>query len=492
MEVNKLSPVDRGPRLRSSGDLRMQIPRGARYSQLASLLVWALFLYLAIPVDILVPPELRVIDMSPNPVSRTIKLTLMAASLIPILSQMNLAAQVIRRLNVFFILFVGLVPLSTAWSIWPEATIGRSISIVCVTFVCLSYCVSSWEDRRFQKIVRAIATALLLGSLLFGLLYPDLAIERGEGSLKGAWHGLTSQKNQLGQLSGLGVILWAAAWLDHEVKAVRAFVGLAASTTCLILSRSSTSLIATLLVIIFLILMMQSSASLRRYMPTIVVTFALLVAAYAFATLKIVPGLDAIISPVTSMTGKDVTFSNRSEIWDIVREQIATRPLLGSGYGAYWIGPVPWSPSNVFTARMYFYPTEAHNGYLEIVNDLGVLGMCCLLGYLAIYVRQALALMRFDRNQGILFLCLFFHQAVVNLSESAWLQINGTFMFVVMTLAVFSMSRALIEHRALARQRTVPATQPVPASGPGDVPPRKRRNALQALGSRSDQDDRAE
>ena len=236
---------------------------------------------------------------------------------------------------------------------------------------------------------------------------------------------------------------------------VTAVVGGAIAGTCLILSRSSTSLLAATFAVVLLLMILQSSPALRRYMPGIVVIFAMLLLAYALAILQVVPGFDVLLKPIMALTGKDATFSNRSVIWDIVREQIATRPLLGSGYGAYWIGPVLWSPSYIFVPRMYFYPTESHNGYLEIVNDLGFVGLLCLLGYLGVMVRQSLAVMRFDRSQGALFLCLFFAQALTNLSESVWLQINGGFMFVLMTAVVFCLARNLVQEKIRRRSQAV-------------------------------------
>jgi O-antigen ligase len=94
-----------------------------------------------------------------------------------------------------------------------------------------------------------------------------------------------------------------------------------------------------------------------------------------------------------------------------------------------------------------FYPTQSHNGYLEIVNDLGFVGLICLLGYLVFWVYQSLQLMKFDRGQAMLFLALFFQQAITNLSESTWLAINSAFAIAVATLATFSLSRSLLEQR---------------------------------------------
>ncbi len=185
-------------------------------------------------------------------------------------------------------------------------------------------------------------------------------------------------------------------------------------------------------------------------MPYLIAAFATLVLTYALAILKLVPGLEILLRPITALTGKDLTFSNRSVIWDIIKEHIQFSPYLGSGYGAYWIGPVPTSPSYTFLGRMYFYPNEAHNGYLEMVNDLGFIGLIVLLGYLILYLRQALRLLRFDRNQAALYLALFFQQAIINLSESCWLIANAGLSFTIMTFATIALARSAVDQRTAA------------------------------------------
>jgi O-antigen ligase len=205
--------------------------------------------------------------------------------------------------------------------------------------------------------------------------------------------------------------------------------------------------LATILSTLFMLLVMVAPSNLRRFMPYIVSSFAVLVVVYALAVLNLVPGMSVLLDPVAELSGKDMTFSNRAVIWDIIKEHIQLAPVLGSGYGAYWTGPVPSSPSFTFLSRMYFYPTQSHNGYLEIVNDLGFVGLTCLLGYLVSWVYQSLQLMKFDRGQSMLFLALFFQQAITNLSESTWLAINSAFAIAVATLATFSLSRALLDQR---------------------------------------------
>jgi hypothetical protein len=78
-------------------------------------------------------------------------------------------------------------------------------------------------------------------------------------------------------------------------------------------------------------------------------------------------------------------------------------------------------------------------------------------------VSQSLQLMKIDRNQGLLFLALFFQQAITNLSESTWLAINAAFALALMLLATFSISRGLLEpklHQApRGRERAVPPSK---------------------------------
>ena len=181
----------------------------------------------------------------------------------------------------------------------------------------------------------------------------------------------------------------------------------------------------------------------RRYMPYLVGAFVCLTLAYSLAVLKVVPGLDILLVPVTMLSGKDSTFTARTQIWDLIRAHIQYSPLIGSGYGGYWAGPTPTSPSYIFLKVMYFYPSEAHNGYLDIINDLGYAGLLLLLGYLVGYIKQALRLLRANYTQSALYLALIFQQLLTNLSETHWLFVGHD--FIVLTMATFGLARSLID-----------------------------------------------
>jgi exopolysaccharide production protein ExoQ len=431
-------------------DSRAWVP-DSRGSLVATLMVWVLIVYLSVPIQYFSGDMDLTGEMSmsvPHPMARATKLGLLALSTVILLWRNRLAWFELRSLNPFFSVFMALVPLSVLWSIDPSATMNRYVSLLSIVSVCFAFTLLGWNRTRFQDVLRPLVTALLIASVIFGILYPEYAIEVGEGTLKNSWRGLTAQKNQFGMLSSFGVVFWLHAWFNNEKKWWVVFPWIGLSFVCVLLSRSSTSLMATSLSTLFMLLVMVAPANLRRFMPYIVSAFAILVVVYALAVLNIIPGTNLLLDPIAELTGKDMTFSNRAVIWDIIKEHVQLAPVFGSGYGAYWTGPLPSSPSYAFLGRMGgFYPTQSHNGYLEIVNDLGFVGLICLLGYLVFWVSQSLQLMKFDRGQAMLFLALFFQQAITNLSESTWFAINSAFAIAVATLATFSLSRSLLEQR---------------------------------------------
>lgn len=438
---------------------------GGGGSLFIALLVWVLIIELVVAAPYLRGETDLLTEVgaaTANPVARTIKLALLIFGTVIVLWRARLAWLEVRSVNPFFLAFLALVPFSVVWSIDRSATIARYVSILSIVQVCLAFTLLGWHRTRFQDVLRPVITLLLIGSILWGLFYPEYAIEIGEGTLKNSWHGLTSQKNQFGMLGSLGALFWLHAWLNKEKPWWRALPFFGMSVECVLLSRSSTALLSTTLCTLFMLMAMAAPSSLRRFMPYIVSSFAILVVVYALAILNLIPGTSMLLDPIAQLSGKDLTFSNRSSIWNIIKAHIQLAPLLGSGYGAYWTGPVPSSPSYALVQQLYFYPNESHNGYLEIVNDLGFVGLICLLGYLVSWIHQSLKLMKFDRGQALLFLALFFQQAISNLSETTWLSINAGFAFTVVTLATFSLARSLLEPRLRQRVRYPGTSRPRP------------------------------
>lgn len=436
---------------------RRRAIRGARTSGRSlflTLLFGVALAYLIIPGDIFSPQVVLAPganSMAPNALSRLVKLTLLGIASLVVIRRASASGRLLGYTNGMFLAFLALAPFSALWSISRNTTLARYTTFVLFVVLAMAICVDSWHARRFQQVARPVVSILLCASLVFGMLEPTLVKDAGSP----AWHGLLAQKNPFGQLASFGIIFWVHAWLTHQSKPWRIATFGCIALICLALSRSSTAIMATVFAAIFMLMLLRTPGNVRRYLPYLATAFTIAVLLYALAILDLVPGAHLLLDPISKITGKGLTFSDRTQIWAIIREHIAHRPLIGSGYGAYWIGPVPSSPSFVFLERLGFYPSESHNGYLEVVNDLGIVGLLCLLGYFAVYVRQCLQLVRVDRTQAVLFLAVFFQQAVINLSESTWFDVDAPLDFMIMALATFMLARALMDRDRRKRPATV-------------------------------------
>ena len=430
----------------------------------SALAVWLIILLMTVPMDF---------DYSgtgsgseASALGRTLWLLALVVSWGVVLMRLRVTRQVLRETNIFFLAFLVLAVCSTLWSIDPSATIKRLPRLFIQFGAFLALAVAAWHARRFQSVVRPALTTLIAASLLFGFFYPELAIHQSTSyELMNAWHGLTTHKNGFGLVGTVATLLWLHALITEPRRRHSSLAGCAMSLSCVLLSRSSTCLVATLFSCATLILMLVTPTKMRAAVRFLAGALTVIILIYSLAILRIVPGLDLLLAPIPYITGKDLSFTGRADIWAVVVDHIRLRPLLGSGYGAYWVQgpPSPDMESYAVVGAMNgFYPGNSHNGYLDVLNDLGTVGLVCLMGYLILFMRHSLKLMRTDRAQGALFLVLLLQQAIINLSEARWFN-NTIFVdFALMSFATTCLARALLD----ARQHKA-AEQRVTAAPPG-------------------------
>jgi exopolysaccharide production protein ExoQ len=421
----------------------------SKYKPAMTLMFYTVLLLVTVPVPAtLLHPEANNYAPEPSLLYETLKAAVLILAAAVLIWRYSFATLLAREVNRFLIAFIVLALLSTSWSIEPAITAKRFV-LLCMPCVACCACVTvGWYERRFQEILRSYLTALMIGSLIFIIIWPDLAKEQGTTiSLAGAWHGLTGQKNGLGHAASITAFLWLHGLLTKEVKIWKFALGFSSAVACLILSRSSTAMFCALFSSMVLLLLLLGPKGKRRYMVFMVTVFAAMILVYSLAALNIVPGLDFLLQPFIATTGKDATFSGRTHIWAVLREHISHRPLLGTGYGAYWIGPLPRSPSTETMQRYSnYYPSEGHNGYLDTLNDLGYVGLVCLLGYLLVFLRQSLALLKIDYKQGTLYVALLLEELVSNMTSSEFFD-TSSLSTPIMMLATFALARTVVDQR---------------------------------------------
>lgn len=188
----------------------------------------------------------------------------------------------------------------------------------------------------------------------------------------GTWRGLTRQKNLLGQASLVSVLsLFFAMRLGKVKWKTMCVLVIGMSVVLLVGARSMTSLLVfvSLICIGFWLWVDERFKTLGigniYSMFVMVCLMGMVVATYHWAPESMGGFLGAL--------GKDVTFTGRTELWRDVFDEFRKHAVMGTGFGAFWVvGDIRM----MYLHETYVWlPNSAHMGYLDIMNETGVIGL---------------------------------------------------------------------------------------------------------------------
>ena len=73
------------------------------------------------------------------------------------------------------------------------------------------------------------------------------------------------------------------------------------------------------------------------------------------------------------LLGRNITLTDRDVLWKVLLG-MHTNPWIGTGFESFWLG----NRLEYISDIMSWIPNEAHNGYLEIYLNLGIIGLILL------------------------------------------------------------------------------------------------------------------
>jgi len=123
---------------------------------------------------------------------------------------------------------------------------------------------------------------------------------------------------------------------------------------------------------------------------------------------------------VAHALGRQSNLSGRTEIWTALIS-VAPNPTLGAGFESFWTSPAVkdfWR-----SLPNYWHPetlNEAHNGYLEIYLNLGLVGVCLIAFVLISGYRRATKALRREPDLGGLLLAYIMVGATYSLTEAGF------------------------------------------------------------------------
>lgn len=321
------------------------------------------------------------------------------------------------NLPLFLLIFYMLV--SIVWSDMPYTSFKRWVREMPVIVMALIIFREEYPWSALESLFRRMIYILIPFSFLLTKYYTSLGVEYGKSSGGLMWIGVTTQKNSLARLCLFAAffIIWTLLKRrqtpDQSVTKYQIFIEIFILALSLYLmggpghtlAYSATANIVFVIGLLSLFGLYFMKKQNMKIGQTTLLVAATLILIYGIVT-PFLGGL-SVIDPSAAM-GREENLTGRTEIWATLIPFAMQNLFIGHGYGGFWTPEIVAMTS-----------THAHNGYLDTILDLGLIGLVFISIFLISCCRKAYSVLLDNINWGIFFICFILMNLVYNIAETS-------------------------------------------------------------------------
>src|SRR5438874_455375 len=285
-------------------------------------------------------------------------------------------SKVVRN-NRWLIAFFLYCFISIAWSDFPFIAFKRWIKILGHPIMALIVLTEPDPEEALIRLMKRCAYVVVPVSILFIKYYVQLGVAYDPWSGLPKNIGIAAGKNLLGEdLLILGFFFfwhllqtWQTERNTRRRNELLLIAGFLIGIGWLFSRTHSATAIVALFVAALLVVLVGMRSINKNFIGTYMLAGLVLIAAAELAF--------GISGQMSEALGRGSGLSGRTKLWTRLLE-LDTNPIVGTGFESFWLVTKPELLEGIF----FFVPDEAHNGYLEIYLDLGLIGVFFLVGLL--------------------------------------------------------------------------------------------------------------
>jgi exopolysaccharide production protein ExoQ len=342
-------------------------------------------------------------------------LAAMVVSAIVILTKRRLSWTTLMRSNKALFLAYGFFLLSMFWSEMPWVSARRTVKDFSAVLIALIFLT---EDRPAEAIRTAfvrVSYILYPLSVIFIKYFPQIGRQVSRAG-ENMFTGVSIQKNSLGETVFVFslMILWdlMEIWksLERPGKRIQIYIrgGMLLMGSWLLITCDSQTSILCLLLGIAVFAASRRLVKMRQGKQILIATFVFV--AIAITMDKTLGLSEALLKAM----GRDPSLTGRTEIWRLVLEQ-NTDPLIGYGFYTFWD-----SKKGLSVIDQFMQINSAHNGFLEMYLDGGLIGATLVVVFLLAAGGRAIARLFNHHPLGTMGLIYWVLILLYNFSESSF------------------------------------------------------------------------
>lgn len=370
--------------------------------------------------------------------------------------------QALDALPVTFVLLLIFTLASVYWSPERFVSFKRVVQVIGVTLMGLALVAGGDGKYRLHRIVSPVLFAGMILAVGVTAAFPDFAF--ADNGLRA----FMATKNNFGQFAAI-TVLFGVSYLLLERRHYLYFVPLIlVGLAGLAASQSMTSILGMVIIVAFLGMLHV----LRYGAPVLKVgiyltAVLLLLVVHAYIVMNGFPSWQGMQDGFYHVTGRDLTFTGRTYLWELMFNEIAKHPWLGTGYGGFWLGMEGASGQVAYLVK-WGYPGQAHNGFIDILNEIGIIGFSLLTAFIVQHMINISTMARIDRRYALFHASILVFLLTLNMAEAAVLKTTHFWWIVFMASVIELNWRVKIESprsngRFVDMSRSV---RPVGARGP--------------------------
>jgi O-antigen ligase len=375
-----------------------------------------------------------------NPIDRANMIVMMFAA-ITVLTFRKIDWLKLLRGNVWLFMYFMYAGLTVLGSDFEEVSFKRWLKSVGEMLILLVVATEPEPVETFKELLKRCAYVLVPISIVFIKYYPNMGVVYSPwGTLEYA--GASYSKNGLGNLCLVSALFFSwslISWIrtgefSQRKKEVLIYVFYLGMIAWLFAkARSATSLLCFLvgLAVVFgmqLPIVRQNTRHLGWF--------------YLFMILAVVSLelLFNVSSAVLSGVGRDVSLTGRTDLWENA-VRLAPNPMIGAGYESFWLGDRLRTLWSIY----WWQPIQAHNGYIEVYLNLGLLGLLFLFLLLWSTGRNIKETLMTSYDFGNLCLALFTGILFFNVTEASFkpLHLMWNLLILIFTISTACVWRTL-------------------------------------------------
>lgn len=332
--------------------------------------------------------------------------------------------------NLPIVIYFGFCLVSVLWSPFPDLAFKRWFKAIGDVVMVLIVVTEPDPVAALQRLISRLGFLLLPASVLMIHYSPLGHAWDPDGNPMNT--GVTTNKNTLGLITfliALGavwsfrVVLRSKSQPNRKRRIVAQGTLIIFSIAVLGMAHSATSIACFSLGVILILVtglrfLRRSPGAVHAVVFTILLTGGLMM---------LFGGEGVIVHAL----GRETNLTGRSDIWKAVIPA-CPNPLLGAGFESFWISP---SAQEIYHHHVTFNKVnEAHNGYIEVYLNLGLVGLSLIGWILLAGYRNAVGAFRRNPEIGGLMLAYSTTAAFYSITEAGFRMLSPSWIFLLLAI----------------------------------------------------------